>query len=327
MLFKKRIHDQLPVFQPWTVERLLAIVGSLAGIIALIITFLKLDRLNDDVQTFILLVEISLLCVGLLIYLYVTSRKKLHRYAQATFFVHYVNHIIRDQIASLEAGKKSDLKELLQDIVDAVANCYSILTARRCRCCIQEITPQRNVVTIVRDSITSTQSANTDSKPHNIEANTDFESIWYGRDGCPRYFISRNLVKLWRTNQYRNSSFQVYGQPKTMSFLGMTFVTRWTLPYKATIVWPIRYVPEEARWPTLNLDSLPSDKRPFVWGFLCVDSGARNSFESIYGPELGAAFADVIFSLLHAARIIAEPRSLLVDSTGVNSRKALSGPQ
>jgi hypothetical protein len=310
MAFKRQFDDQMPKWQPWTVERLVALIGGIGGLFALVVTFFKLDHLRDDVQTYIFFVEISVFCAGLLLYLYFTSRRKLHRYAQSTYFVHYINHIIRDQIATMEAGKSAEIsEEVLKDIVNAVANCFSILTGKRCRCCIQEITPDSDVVTVVRDSITSTQSANTDSKPHNIEDNTDYANIWYGRNGCPRFFISTDLKKLWSAGKYKNSSFRVYGEPETISLLGFTFVKKWTLPYKATIVWPIRYMPEAAKWPVLDIQelaSLPTEKRPFVWGFLCIDCQSRKTFDLVHAPELGAAFADAIFTLLHAARMKAE---------------------
>ncbi|WP_431203294.1 hypothetical protein ACQ86E_31685 [Bradyrhizobium betae] len=298
---RKEFRDQLPRYEPWNIERWLAAAGAVGGIVALIISVFHLDRRGENIETLILLGEISALCVGLIVYLYVTARKKRHRFAQATIFVHYVSHIIRDEVAASEAGKPTDPQAILQDVVDAVATCFSILSARRARCCIKEIKAGLDVATVVRDNVTKTQSppvAPTKS-PDNIEANTDYKSIWYGANGCPRFFVSNNLVKLWRTNQYRNSSFEAYGEPVTGSFLGMTFVRKWTLPYKSTIVWPIRYVPEGAAWPALNQQSNGVDKTPFVWGFLCVDWSSRNSFDEIYSPELGAAFADAIFTLLH----------------------------
>jgi hypothetical protein len=312
MTTKRQFDDQMPKWQPWTVERLVALIGGIGGLVALFVTFFKLDHLSADIQSYIFFVEMSLLCAGLLLYIYFTSRRKLHRYAQSTYFVHYVNHIIRDQVAAMEAGKSGDIPEILQDIVNAVANCFSILTAKRCRCCIQEIRPNSDVVTVVRDSITATQSANTDTGAHNIEANTDYSNIWYGKNGCPRFFISTNLVKLWSAGKYQNSSFNVYGQPETSNFLGFTYVKKWPLPYKATIVWPIRYMPEAAKWPILDmkdLRDLPTEKRPFVWGFLCIDCHSRRTFDVVHSPELGAAFADAIFTLLHAARMTAEKRS------------------
>jgi hypothetical protein len=312
MANKRLFDDQMPKWQPWTAERVVALVGGIAGIVALAVTFFKLDHLSNDVQAYIFFVELSVFCAGLLLYIYITSRKKLHRYAQATYFVHYVNHIIRDQIALMEAGKPGDIPAILQDIVNAVANCFSILTGKRCRCCIQEIRPNSDVVTVVRDSITATQSANTDSGAHNIEANTDYSNIWYGKNGCPRFFISNNLRRLWSTGQYQNSSFNVYGKPEVLNLLGFWVVKKWPLPYVATIVWPIRFMPEAAKWPGLDmkgLADLPPEKRPFVWGFLCIDSKSRGTFDLVHGPELGAAFADAVFTLLHTARITTESRS------------------
>jgi len=160
-------------------------------------------------------------------------------------------------------------------------------------------------------------TANTDSGQHNIEANTDYSSIWYGKNGCPRFFVSTNLVKLWSAGKYQNSSFNVYGQPETLNLWAFTFVKKWTLPYKAALVWPIRYMPEAAKWPGLDMkdiESLPAEKRPFVWGFLCIDCRSRHTFDVVHGPELGAAFADAIFTLLHAARMLSERRSPISDA-------------
>jgi hypothetical protein len=282
--------------------------------------------LKEDTKAYIFVLEITALCLGLIIYVFVTSKKKLHRYAQAVYYLHYTNHLIRDEIAGMDTGKSATTDAVLQDIVDALANCFSIITGRRCRCCIQEILPQGNVSTVVRDTITSKQSANTDS--HNIEDSTAFSNIWYGKNGCPRFFISRNLVKLWSSGQYRNSSFRTYGEPETMNFLGISFVRKWTLPYRATIVWPIRYVPEGSRWPVLKPLDLPVEKRPFVWGFLCVDCGSRNTFDATYGPELGASFADAIFTYLQAVRRNVDPSSPIGDDNPDKVRIAtVSGPQ
>jgi hypothetical protein len=311
MALKRQFDDQLPRWQPWTLERYLLLAGSIAGIAALVITYFGLDHLRDDAKTYVFFIEISALCAALIAYLFVTSKKKLHRYAQSVFFMHYINHVVRDEIASMETGQAASVEAILQDIVNAVANCFSILTGRRCRCCIQEILPGSKVSTFVRDTITSKQSANTES--HSIEDNTDYSNIWYGRNGCPRFFICRNLVKLWSSGQYRNSSFATYGEPQTMSFWVFSSVRKWTLPYKATIVWPIRYVPEGSKWPAFKLQELPVDKRPFVWGFLCIDCGSRNTFDQTYGPELGAAFADAVFTYLQAVSRKVNPSSPISD--------------
>jgi hypothetical protein len=91
MAGKRQLDDQMPKWQPWTVERAVAFIGGIGGLVALVVTFFKLDQLSDNVQTYIFFVELSLLCAGLLLYIFVTSRRKLHRYAQSTYFVHYIS--------------------------------------------------------------------------------------------------------------------------------------------------------------------------------------------------------------------------------------------
>jgi hypothetical protein len=276
MANRRTYSDQLPKYQPWTIERIVTVAGGAAGIVALGVTFFKFDHLNEDIQTKIFIGELTLFAFGLIVYIYVTTRKKLHRYAQCVFFSHYVNHCIRDEIASMEAGQRVELRELMQDIVDATANCFSLLTAKRCRACIVELDAYQNVNVVVRDRITSTQSANTASHIHKLADNTDFSSIFSGRNGCPRYFLSQNLMALWRKGKYQSSSFQVYGIPETMSVPGLPFIafmTNWTLPYKSTIVWPIRHIPDNCKWPLMDdraLAAMPPKDRPFVWGLpLC----------------------------------------------------------
>ena len=303
MAFRRQFSDQLPKWQPWTPERVLALAGSIAGLLALFITFFKIDQLAAEQQILIFAAELGLLCIGLIIYIYVMTRKKLHRYAQATYFMHYTNHVIRDQIASMEAGKEIVLRELLQDIVDACANCFSLLGGKRCRCSIIEVRPNNEVAAVVRDRLTSTQSPHTHAVSHTIDENTDFSNIWYGTNGCPRYFPSRNLIKLWQAGRYKNSSFKLHGEPSTVSVLGMTCVSNWPLPYKSTIVWPIRYIPEGTKWP-LAQGTEPAAQGVFLWGFLCIDCGSKRVFDTIHAPELGAAFADALFSVLHTARMM-----------------------
>jgi hypothetical protein len=189
MAFRRQFSDQLPKWQPWTPERILALVGSIAGLLALLITFFKIDQLPAEQQFLIFAAELCLLCTGLIIYIYVMTRKTLHRYAKTTYFAHYVNHVIPDQIASMEAGKEVDLRELLQDIVDACAIAFH--------------------AAVVRDRVTSTQSPHTGAVSHAIDENTDFSSIWYGTNGCPRYILCRKRVTVDGVDIYANRPYIV----------------------------------------------------------------------------------------------------------------------
>jgi hypothetical protein len=305
MALRKNFSDQLPKYSPWTWERTLGVLGSLSGLAALAITFLKLDRLNEDIQTKIFVIELALLSIFLFGYILITNFKKLHRFAQAIFYLHYINHIVRDEVASMEAGDPIDLREVLQDIVDATANCFSLLSGKRCRCEILEITPNQAVSVLVRDRMTQTTRPESEA-PYPIAENTDYSSIWYGSNGCTRFFLSSNLVSLWRKNQFRCTAFQTFGEPQTLSLGVISIVTKWPLPYKSSIVVPIRYVSDNCRWPALNeanLSRMSSEDRPFVWGFLRVDNKSRRSFDMLHSPELVAAIADALFTLLHGARM------------------------
>ena len=56
------------------------------------------------------------------------------------------------------------------------------------------------------------------------------------------------------------------------------------MDYASTIVWPIRK----------KIEDKPDD----LLGFLCVDSKSRNVFEERYDVEIGAAYSDVLYTLL-----------------------------
>jgi len=132
------------------------------------------------------------------------------------------------------------------------------------------------------------------STEHLLDDNTDFKSLWYREVGAIRYFLSNDLVELYRDGKYENSSFEEVGTPTvTCHWQGFRFVKNWNLPYKSTIVLPIRYIPDNQIGEDINGDH----KEYRFWGFLCVDCNSKNVFDKIYSPELGGAFADVLYML------------------------------
>lgn len=332
MPFGNRPSDQLPKWQPWTLERIITLLGSLAGIAALLYVYFQIDKTSASTKYELIIALLAGLCILLFAYIFVTSWKKLHRYAQAVFYVHFINHIIRNEIGSLNHGKSINLAEVLQSIADATAECFAVLSARRCRCSILEINmTDMTAKAVVRDRLSAMQFSESSNHAHAIAANTDFSDLWYGRNGHPRYFASKNLIALWRAGRYRNSSFAIYGDPKVWPLPGITVVRKWTLPYRAALVLPIRFIPSGCNWPLLtqkDYEETPVSSRPFVYGFLCVDCRSRNAFDELYMPELGGAIADAIFTFLYAARQNVARHSPSVDENQCNvSTSALSGPQ
>jgi len=150
-------------------------------------------------------------------------------------------------------------------------------------------------------SATQTESRRIPSNTvHKLDENTDFYNLWYPtRTGYLRVYRCNNLVSIYKKGQYKNSSFKTHGKPIIKKILWLPFlkkVIKWTLPYKSTIVFPIRYVFDF----TLSEDdrNIATNTKHWVyWGFLCIDCKSRNVFDPIYTPELGAAFADLLYTL------------------------------
>ena len=292
--------DQLPKRVPWGVERIFNLVGAAASIIALLFVFFSIDKISNDTKMIFALTYQFLIIVFLVGYLLVVTQRRLYRYAQAVFHLHLVNHVVRDHLAALELGKTgSELSDSVAQILDSIAACYSILTGQACRVSLKEITTDFQINTVRRDALSAASVAARGNVPHSLEGNTDFYNLWYSLDGCSRYFHSNNLTKDWKARKYENTSFNVYGVPEIKSFFGITWVSGWKLPYKSTMVFPIRYVHDSTKWPILpgNVEATSLDEMPQVWGFLCVDTASTSVFKLPHAAEVGGAFADSLYVL------------------------------
>jgi hypothetical protein len=126
--------------------------------------------------------------------------------------------------------------------------------------------------------------------------------------------MCNNLLKEWKLHKYKNTSFNKpeVREPELKTFLGYSYVANWNLPYKSTLVLPIRYLKEfippskddgkpNMRINLLKRFSIPTndgDKLTMkwkFWGFLCIDCNSRNVFHKDLAPELGLAFADLLY--------------------------------
>ncbi len=320
--FRAKYKDQLPVHSKITWERVLNITGSLSSVVALYIYFAVWSDFTSDTKYVIGLSYMAFLVILLLSYIFVKETSKKHRFAQAVYHIHFVNHAIRDYLAGVQIGKNEQLSSVLDDIVDAISACFSIVEGRQCRCTIKEVKKEEppKISTVARDSISRVSSANTHQCTHAIIENTDFEDLWHGKSGSSRYFLGKNLKKMWRNGKYKNSSFKVYGDPDRVDVLIFSWVTNWRLPYNSTLVWPIRFIPDHAYWPPTSGTPVASDdprKVPHIWGFLCVDANTSKAFRSPQSAELGAAFADALYTLFRQVEMASTDQSAAVtEATG-----------
>lgn len=289
----------LPKYKKITFNDAFSLLGSSASILALIV-FLFLDENSGSKIYPFFLVFIVVLLVS---YSVKKAFSKEHRYAQTVFFTHHANHIVRDFFSILQTGKPVELKDTVEEILSTVANCFSIITGRLCRACIKDLGSDNVLRTTARDNRSKVfkNSPPEYDNLHTLKENTDFYNLWYAKDSCFRYFFCNDLPKKWRLRRYENTSFKIYGEPKIQNIMGISWTTNWKLPYKSTIVFPIRYL-EEFIPPIEDGQKVPSQWK--TWGFLCVDCQSKNVFDSRYAPELGLAFADLLYTLFSQVDIM-----------------------
>lgn len=311
--FRKKYWDQMPKYVSWTWERFFLLFAAACGVVSTF-AFFTIDLWGQlRLREIILVSFFPVAVLALIIYIYVQSSKKLHRYAQTVYYSHFINHVIRDYLALLNSGNASqqDFKSAIDEILDSISQCFSILTGKRCRVSIKEIDNNQSLYTFARDRMTTKLFENRNKADHALHENTDFLDLWYGINGAYRYFICNNIPKLYLSGRYINSSFKEYGSPVSAKFI-FRFVVSWPLPYKSTIVLPVRYIPDYESWPLgdshddekLSHEDIPCSKRPDFWGFLCIDAKSKNIFDSTHAPELAAAFADALYILFsQSARV------------------------
>ena len=284
-----KYEDQLPKKKNVSFAGLFNYIAGSASILAIIVApnFFPQEKIS-------LVYSIGLIgLVGsLLIHTYRYERRKLHRFANSTIYIHYINHVIRDGLASFENKNFSDVEEISQTVIDSIADCYSLLVGKRCRCTLKELNDDLSVKTVIRDSIAKKRQPTCETQDkgeHLIEDNTDFYNLWYSLEGCSRYFFSNDLIKLFKKGTYKNSSFKILNKPQLIPLGLFTIVSKWTLPYKSTIVLPIRYFsefqpPVEPKIrDTQNVHKYDYHHWKF-WGFLCIDCNWKNVFDEEFAP-------------------------------------------
>jgi hypothetical protein len=297
---------QLPKKQFISFASFFSYLSGIASIFGLLLTgsFVSQQQVYF-VHTIFLLILILSLCA----HTYLRDKRKLHRYAQAILYIHYVNHIIRDQVACLTDRDRSgfDLKTTSRDIVNATANCFSLLTSKKCRCSIVELQEDLQMVTTTRDNITENKRERGKYRDRSIKLEncTEFRNLWYSLNGCTRYYLCNDLLSEWKNRKYEHASFIDETPPRFVSFLSIfSFTKDWSLPYRSILVLPIRYVKKFDPPKQQQGDDVKSNgrKNPELshwnfWGFLCIDCNSRNIFDREFAPELAAAFADCLYIL------------------------------
>lgn len=303
--FRTRYADQLPRPPRWNSDRLLALASVICGAISVAALFFSWEAVTNDAKVLFYIIFLTMIICAMTAYILLREFKKPYRYADTVYYSHMVNHTIRDFLGLLHAGKSPSLPQHLTEILSNISTCYTLITGHRCRCSLKELTSDFTIETQARDQSSGRHFSEARRVVHKLSDNSDFEALWYGKDGCQRFFLCNNLPARWRDGRYHNSSFVIYGQPKKGPLLK---VYNWRLPYKSALVLPIRFVPDYRFWPPAEAEeACPSagterESMPRFWGFLCVDAPSSNAFEADRCPEIGAAFAMPCTSCLRKLR-------------------------
>jgi len=244
------------------------------------------------------LVYFVILLLFLILFTFKYSRKA--RYSEATKCVHNALHISRNAYHYLD-WCNSPVKDsvhfdnerfnkYMTDALSSACMAFTLVTGVRCRTSIKVIgqtaDQQLYVTTLARDTVSSNECAHKDRnespEKHLILSNTDFHLIM--QDMLP-YFFSNDLPNY---PNYSNTSINDYAPSKG---------SKWTLPYKSTIVFPIRYVWTKEEVSNFAVDNEKNNKD--IYGFLTVDCSSKEVFES-YDVDMGAALADALFPIFNA---------------------------
>ncbi len=254
---------------------------------------------DPGLRELVLLIAFVIYSVILLIFLVVFtfqySRKS--RYAEATKCVHTALHAVRNAYHYLEWCKSANHPEIsfdedrlclyMKTALTSISEAFSIVAGVKCRVSIkvlgQNAVNQLYVRTLTRDEVSQNQCDKRDlseGKQHLVSQNTDFHLI---TEGLSDYFFAGNLKDY---PNYINTS-----KDKHDGLRGQN----WSLPYKSTIVWPIRYVYNKN-----ERDALEGSSHEDIYGFLTVDSSSKNVFVERYDVQMGAALADALFPVMDA---------------------------
>jgi len=256
------------------------------------------DSESTSIREFLLLSAFLFYFVVLLVFLIVFTFKfsRKARYAEATKCLHSALHSARDAYHYLDWCKSEDHNDVAFDenrlcgymrtTLTSIADAFTIVAGVRCRCSIkvlgQNDKDQLFVKTLARDEVSLTecqQKDRTETNTHLVTLNTDFNEIMSGNLD---FFFEGDLTSYLN---YTNTSMKKHDK-----MLG----EKWSLPYKSTIVWPIRYVYNN------NEIENGTGSQEDLYGFLTIDSSSVNAFIKRYDVQMGALLADALFPVLNA---------------------------
>lgn len=194
-------------------------------------------------------------------------------------------------------------RAIIEEILTIYSDVYSIITATKCRLSIklidfgeigsmtaEELNRGENiyVFTLARDSASTRENKNADAKRENekldqLIENTDFLSLWDLTHDDTGFFHSADLRS---EKDYKSSSLSFWRTKQENP--GSVAIRDWPLPYRSTLVWPIRQEPR-GELGIVEYDTV---------GFLAVDSPTPGAFDLETNAPIGTMLANGLHPIL-----------------------------
>ncbi|MDD5063909.1 MAG: hypothetical protein PHQ35_04005 [Phycisphaerae bacterium] len=277
-------------------------INLIASVITISLFFLATTKTTNPEFWHVIILLVYLAAAIIFAFIQSLRYARKARYADAIRIFHPIAHILRDAMYHINTMNESEFGITLKNILSALTSGFEIVTGTKVRACIKllkvdggiaglqglDIDHRREKIyaeLFVHDSNSDWPNKNYSTYPNDkdrLSCNSAFCSLFRG--DC-NFYLENNIPRAYRYRAYENSSFTTYGK-------GIQGSRSWVLPYRSTILWPIRKLLK----PT---ESTPHRKTLIethdVLGFLCVDSASRNIWTSRYDAEIGAAVADLLY--------------------------------
>jgi hypothetical protein len=286
----------------WWLSAVTFIVGLIGGIAALVPQFTSNRTLVELVQAGAL-AAIASAALGTLAYREVVFARRdrwagtLDRQQAAFERLRDLSSVLGNALAAhyrhepVTRDTLHQARYLVEEVLDEFANIFSLMTTTRCRACIKMIAERDGVMyvfALARDRLSAAETKKDDQKREaelldRLESNTDFLSLFDPGSPDPGYYFSADLT---REDKYHSSSTNywqnVRGNPNEPARKD------WFLPYRSTIVFPIRQEAQEHM-------GITEEK---CVGFLAFDSASRRAFVRRWDVPLGKALAHAMYTPL-----------------------------
>lgn len=234
---------------------------------------------------------ICALCVCLLLLMTIEEFRwhRKARFAEAQHWIHQAYHELRDAMWAV-THKQNDyvIQTTLQASLKSFAAAWSLVAGAACRVCVVELycenaeADPKDDAFCVKALCRHENLMERSGLPDKLKDNSDFYLLW--SDPTQRWFMCNDLTEELKRG-YRNSHWPAGA------------VAQGALDYAAACVWPVR------KWLVRVPSDPKSQKTQDLVGYLCVDSRTRGIFRERYDFDLGAAYADTLYSFLTIWRL------------------------